>query len=121
MTLTLTLINPHPEACWLEAGFTCALPNGTTAVAPIGAIQLAGKAWSEQLPQGIGTHLTQVAVVLDFFAGFTPPRQLYSSDVYRVWGTLPYDKGDFWTHALFDLLYPGYEKSSYYHDEVTPS
>ena len=34
-----------------------------------------------------------------------------------MWGNLPFDKGDFWTHALLDLLYPGYEKASYFHDE----
>ena len=40
----------------------------------------------------------------DHFAGFTPPRQLYAGDVYRVWGGLPWDDGDFFTHGVLNML-----------------
>jgi len=51
--------------------------------------------------------MTPVAVLLDFFAGWTPPRHLYRPELYRVWGNLPYSSADHWTHTVFDLLYPG--------------
>ena len=66
---------------------------------------------------GMGVHLATVAVLLDFFQGFTPPRHLYTEALYRTWGGLPWDQGDFFTHAVLDHLYPGYEKASYYHNE----
>jgi len=52
-----------------------------------------------------------------FFRGWTFPRHLYTSDVYRVWGNIPYDLGDYLTDNLIDLIYPGYVDASYYHDE----
>ena len=58
-----------------------------------------------------------VALMLDFYSGWTFPRHLYSGEVYRVWGNLPYQAGDFLTDALLDLLYPRYQDSSYFHDE----
>ena len=64
-----------------------------------------------------GALHTPVALLLDFHAGWTMPRHLYSGDVYQVWGSLPYEDGDFLTHGVLGLLYPGYEDSSYYHDE----
>ena len=45
------------------------------------------------------------------------PRHLYTGDVYRVWGNIPYDSGDYLTDDLLDMLYPGYQDASYFHDE----
>jgi hypothetical protein len=53
----------------------------------------------------------------DFFAGWSFPRHLYSGEVYRVWGNLPYGPGDHLTDGVLDMLYPGYQNSSYFHDE----
>jgi hypothetical protein len=61
--------------------------------------------------------MTPVALLLDFFAGWTFPRHLYTSDVYRVWGNLPYEPGDYLTDGVLDMMYPGYQDSSYFHDE----
>jgi len=61
---------------------------------------------------------------LDFYSGWTVPRHLYWVDVYRTWGNLPYEPGDYLTDAVLDLLYPGYQNSSYFHDEtgfITPT
>jgi len=70
-----------------------------------GEIQQSGQAWAHGLGAGgLGVHLVTVAVVLDHFAGFTPPRQLYAGDVYRVWGGLPWDDGDFFTHGVLNML-----------------
>lgn len=83
---------------------------------PIGHIQRDAVQWIKKNGQP-GVMHTPVALMLDFFAGWTFPRHLYSSDVYRVWGNLPYQAGDYWTDALLNMIYPGYQNSSYYHDE----
>lgn len=83
---------------------------------PIGHIQRDAVQWIKKNGQP-GVMYTPVALMLDFFAGWTFPRHLYSSDVYRVWGNLPYHAGDYWTDALLNMIYPGYQNSSYYHDE----
>ncbi len=64
-----------------------------------------------------GGMYTPVAVMIDSFAGWLPPRYLYTSNLYQVWGNLPYNSGDHQLHALFEMLYPGYENSGFYQDE----
>jgi hypothetical protein len=54
----------------------------------------------------------------DFYSGWSFPRHLYSSDVYRSWGNLPYEQGDYLTDLVLEMLYPGYQDSSYFHDET---
>lgn len=71
-----------------------------------------------------GTLHSPVALLLDFFSGWAMPRHFYSGDVYQVWGSMPYGEGDYLTHGVLGLLYPGYEDSSFYHDErgfLTPT
>lgn len=44
--------------------------------------------------------------------------------VFQVWGSAPYEAGDYLTHGILSLLYPGYEDASYYRDErnfLTPT
>ena len=64
-----------------------------------------------------GVMHAPVALLLDFYAGWAPPRHMYSGNVYQVWGGMPYQPGDYLTHGLFSLLYPGYEDSGFYHNE----
>ncbi len=85
-------------------------------LSPIGHIQQSAQRWVRQHGQP-GTMVTPVALLLDFYSGWTFPRHLYTADVYRVWGNLPYDAGDYLTDAVLDLLYPGYQDASYFHDE----
>ncbi len=85
-------------------------------LSPIGKIQQSANQWVEENGQP-GTMITPIALMLDFFSGWSFPRQLYSGDVYRVWGNLPYGSGDYLTDGVIDILYPGYQNSSYYHDE----
>ena len=59
----------------------------------------------------LGAHLTNVAVVFDFFSGFAPPRHLYTGSIYRAWGNLPFESDGYWAHGVLGLLYPGYEHS----------
>ena len=85
-------------------------------LAPIGRIQQSAQRWVKENGQP-GVMHTPVALLLDFYSGWSFPRHLYSGDVYRVWGNRPYEAGDYLTDAVLDLLYPGYQNSSYFHDE----
>lgn len=90
---------------------------------PIGKIQKSAVEFVAEHGQP-GVMHTPVAVLVDFFAGWAPPRHLYTQNVYQVWGGLPYDLGDYLTHSVLSLLYPGYEDASYFHDErgfLTPT
>ena len=56
-----------------EAGYTCtdSSISGMGVLSPIGLIQQSGNAWVNS--NQIGTHIVQFGVLLDFFAGYTPP------------------------------------------------
>ena len=93
------------------------------ALSPIGRIQQSAQRWV--LEHGSpGVMVTPVAVMVDFFAGWSFPRHLYTDHVYRVWGNVPYGSGDYLTNGALDMLYPGYQDASYFHDErgfITPT
>jgi hypothetical protein len=91
-------------------------PLGPERLTPIGNIQIAAKELVAQHPD-LGAMLTQCAVVFDFFAGYAPPRHLYTGEIYRAWGNLPFESDDFWAHGVLDVLYPNYEDSSYFTSE----
>lgn len=86
-------------------------------LAPIGKIQQSASQWLQTngMP---GAMMTPTAVLTDFECGWSFPRHLYSGWTYRVWGTIPYESGDYLTNDVMDLLYPGYQDSSYFHDET---
>jgi hypothetical protein len=85
-------------------------------LSPIGRIQQSAQRWIREHGQPGVIH-APVALLLDFFSGWSFPRHLYSDNLYRVWGNLPYTDGDYLTDGILDLLYPGYQNSSYFHDE----
>jgi hypothetical protein len=85
-------------------------------LSPIGQLQKETRTWVRENGQP-GVMYTPVALMLDFFSGWSFPRHLYTSNVYRVWGNLPYGSGDYLTDGVLDMLYPGYQNSSYFHDE----
>ena len=85
-------------------------------LSPIGRIQQAAQKWVKE-NGSLGVMHTPVAVLLDFYSGWSFPRHLYTDKLYRVWGNLPYARGDHLTHGVLDLLYPGYVNASYFHDE----
>lgn len=96
---------------------------GSGRLSPIGQIQQAAQRWTSKVGQ-LGAMLTPVALMLDFYAGWTFPRHLYSENVYRVWGNLPYGPGDYLTDGLLDMFFPGYRDSSFFHNEsgfMTPT
>lgn len=84
---------------------------------PIGRIQQSAKKWLEEHGSP-GVMLTPVALLLDFRSGWSFPRHLYTGHVYRVWGNLPYEPGDYLTDGVLGMLYPRYQDSSYFHDET---
>ena len=86
-------------------------------LSPIGRIQQSAQRWVRKLGQP-GVQHTPVALLLDFDAGWTVPRHLYSGAIYRVWGNLPYDSRDYLTDGILNLIYPGYADSSYFHNET---
>ncbi|HOW65993.1 MAG TPA: hypothetical protein P5186_14515 [Candidatus Paceibacterota bacterium] len=115
LSLMKRLLYSHLLYNCVAVGFENGWFEGNT-LSPIGRIQQAAQRWIRETGQP-GVMHTPVALLLDFEAGWTFPRHLYSDKVYRVWGNLPYEAGDFLTDAILDMLYPGYQNSSYYHDE----
>jgi len=85
-------------------------------LSPVGKIQQEAQKWVRTHGQP-GVMMTPVALLVDFNAGWTFPRHLYTENIYRVWGNLPYEAGDYFTDAVLDMLYPGYQDSSFYHNE----
>ncbi|MDP2337009.1 MAG: hypothetical protein Q8N05_11295 [Bacteroidota bacterium] len=86
-------------------------------LSPIGKIQQSANKWVKKYGNP-GNLYTPVAVMVDFFSGWTFPRQQYTNNVYRVWGNLPYEEGDYLTDGILNMLYPGYQDASYFHDET---
>eukprot|EP01044_Picomonas_judraskeda_P002504 COSAG03_NODE_182_length_10965_cov_19.659520_10_plen_652_part_00 len=97
------------------------------ALTPLGHISRSGKTLVERLPV-LGSTLTTVGVMLDFYTGFAPPRTAYADytqgyaywnagDLWRAWGPLPADSGDFFTAAVLNITYPGWVDSQYFQDE----
>lgn len=90
---------------------------------PIGKIQQAANVWLDKngMP---GTMMTPVGLLCDFYCGWSFPRHLYTGHSYRVWGSIPYGPGDYLTNNVTGMIYPGYQDSSYFHNEygfMTPT
>ena len=86
-------------------------------ICPIGQIQMYAKKRIEELGKP-GVMYTPVALMMDAFAGWNPPASSYTSKLYEVWGNIPYNNGDFQSHAFLEMLFPRYEDSGLYHDET---
>jgi hypothetical protein len=100
----------------MMVGFESGFLNGD-ALGSIGSIQQQANKWLREFGQP-GNMMIQVALMVDFFSGWSFPRHLYSSEIYKVWGNLPYEPGDYLTNNILDMFYPGYQNSSYFHDET---
>ena len=90
--------------------------GSTDTFSPIGLIQHAAKEWLESFGT-VGTHLATVALLMDFYAGWIPPRHFYDTP-FSVWSNLPYSECDYFTDNIFQLFYPRYQDCSYFHDET---
>ena len=102
------------ETSWLRNSGTGAAARYE--LSPIGRIQQAAVEFVERRGQP-GVMHTPVALLLDFHAGWAPPRHYYTHSIYQVWGAMPYATGDYLTHGVLSMLYPGYEDSGFYQDE----
>ena len=92
-------------------------------LSPLGKQHLAIHDWAKQHPDR-GVMVTPVAFMLAFYNGWNIPRHLYRGDKYKIWGKLPYEKGDYLTDAMFRMVWPGYEDTSYLRNErgfITPT
>lgn len=85
-------------------------------LSPVGKIQAEAVKFSKKYPSP-GTMVKRMAFIMDFFCGWVPPRHLYTGDIYKVWGNLPYKRPDYQADLFFSLLYPGYENSGFFRDE----
>lgn len=90
--------------------------DGGEELSPLGRIHKGAMDWCARYGD-TGVHHAPVAVMTDFFAGWTFPRHLYTGQAYLVWGQQPYDLGDHLTDGVLDMIYPGYFDSSYWKDE----
>ncbi|MGB9597334.1 MAG: hypothetical protein ACPL7B_13720, partial [Candidatus Poribacteria bacterium] len=122
LSLMKRLMISHILYNCMLVGFESGWFNGNE-LTPIGHLQKEIKQWVGENDQ-LGIMQTPVALMLDFFSGWSFPRHLYTEDIYRVWGNLPYNAGDYLTDNVLDMLYPNYQDSSYFHDEsgfMTPT
>ncbi|MEG1543754.1 MAG: hypothetical protein RR382_04410 [Tannerellaceae bacterium] len=110
------LIYTHMLYNCMAVGFEGSMRLDNDKLSPIGKIQQNAVKWMEKHGDP-GTLYTPVAVMTDFFSGWSFPRHLYSRQAYKVWGNLPYEQPDYLTDALLNVLYPGYQDASYYKDE----
>ncbi|GMW03431.1 MAG: hypothetical protein AMXMBFR84_45650 [Candidatus Hydrogenedentota bacterium] len=98
------------------AGFESSWFDGE-ALSPIGRIQQSAVEWVKTHGSP-GIMQTPVAILQDFYSGWTFPRHLYSDHTWRVWGNLPYDDGDFLADNILAMAYPTYRDASYFRDET---
>lgn len=110
------LIYTHLMYDCVAVGFEGAMRIDDKKLSPIGKIQQSAVKWLDKYGDP-GVMYTPVALMTDFFSGWSFPRHLYSRQAYKVWGNLPYEQPDYLTDAMLDILYPGYQDASYYKDE----
>ena len=110
------LIYTHLMYDCVAVGFEGSMRVDEKELSPIGQIQQSAVKWLDKYGDP-GHMYTPVALMTDFFAGWSFPRHLYSKHAYKVWGNLPFELSDYLTDAILDILYPGYQNASYYRDE----
>ncbi|MGL4942212.1 MAG: hypothetical protein ACRC46_03355 [Thermoguttaceae bacterium] len=84
---------------------------------PIGKIQSEAANWLDKHGHP-GVMATPVAMLTDFYSGWSFPQHLYTGLTYRVWGNIPYGPGDYLNNNVLGMIYPKYQDSSYFHDET---
>lgn len=116
LSLLKRLLYTHIFYNCVAVGFEGSMRIDDKTLSPIGKIQQQAVKWTDKYADP-GVMYTPVALMTDFFSGWSFPRHLYSRDTYKVWGNLPYEKPDYMTDNFLNVLYPGYQDASYYHDE----
>ena len=116
LSLLKRLLYSHIMYNCVAVGFEASYLNDKEELSPIGKIQQSANKWVKKYGNP-GNLYTPVAIMGDFFAGWSFPRHLYSGNIYRVWGNLPYEPGDYLADGILNLFYPGYQDASYFHNE----
>ena len=116
LSLLKRLMYDHIAYNCVALGFESSMYMDGKTLSPIGKIQQEAVKWLERNGDP-GVMFTPVALMTDFFAGWSFPRHLYSGNAYKVWGNLPYEAADYLTDNVLDVLYPGYQDASYFKDE----
>ena len=122
LSLLKRLMYNHLMYDCVAVGFEGSMRIGNK-LSPIGEIQQNAVHWIDKYGDP-GIMYTPVALMIDFFSGWSFPRHLYSSQAYKIWGNLPYELSDYLTDGVLNVLYPGYQDASYYKDErgfITPT
>ncbi|GAG90869.1 unnamed protein product, partial [marine sediment metagenome] len=117
LSLLKRLIYSHIMYDCVAVGFESGFLDNNDELSPVGKIQQSASQWVEKYGNP-GNLYSPVAVMVDFFSGWSFPRHLYTRNIYRVWGNLPYEQGDYLTDGILDMFYPGYQDASYFHDET---
>ena len=101
----------------LDGGYyTDELEGGVRKLSPLGEAFQAFTDWVRTDPAR-GKQVRPLALLLDYYAGWAPPRHLYTFTERVVWHCLPYGPADHAMDQAFDLFYPDYGQAGYYHDE----
>lgn len=123
LSLLKRLMYNHLLYNCVAVGFEGSMRDANDRLSPVGKIQQSAVKWVDKYGDP-GVMYTPVALMTDFFSGWSFPRHLYSGQGYKVWGNLPYEAGDYLTDGMLNILYPGYQDASYYKDErgfITPT
>ena len=117
LSLLKRLMYNHIMYNCVAIGFEASYLNNKEELSPIGKIQQSANKWVKKYGNP-GNLYTPIAIMGDFFSGWSFPRHLYSGNIYRVWGNLPYQEGDYLKDGILNMFYPGYQEASYFHDET---
>lgn len=103
-------------ACGFEGSFFHGGFAGTGALSPVGEIQQEAVDWIDRHGDP-GVMAVPVGLVIDSARGWCFPRHLYSGWSHVCWGAIPFERSDYFTDGVLDLLYPGYQDSGFFRDE----
>ena len=115
--LMMAQIFYNSQAVGFEMGYYFTEDGKEWKLSPIGKLQQDIMAWLGEYGEP-GVMHAPVAVMLDFFSGWTFARHWhYAGGVFRKWATIPFDRGDYFTDGVLSMLYPEYDDAAYFYDE----
>lgn len=90
--------------------------EGYPKLSPLGEINVKAVKWCRKHNKDKGVQYTPVALLIDFSSGWQHPYP-DPGQHYKVWGNMPYQKGDYQIDNVFRWLYPQYEDGGWFKDE----
>jgi len=72
--------------------------------------------WATRAHPDRGMQYTPIALILDFYHGWTPPvhKSMGQGKPEHVWGNIPYSLGDYQIDQFFRWVYPDYQMYGYH-------